>query len=120
MRAKLRIKTIQDKIRYIETIIEEHEYKIFHALQDEVKAKPALLMHLVSIAEQIKKLKDENEFEILEQFSKEDLKGLSDVRNFISHDYEGVDMSIIESSLRYGIQDLKKVVDKILQEHSTP
>lgn len=112
MRAKLRIKIIQDKIRHIETIIEEHEYKIFHALQDEVKAKPALLMH---IAEQIKKLKDENEFEILEQFSKEDLKGLSDVRNFISHDYEGVDMSIIESSLRYGIQDLKKVVDKILQ-----
>lgn len=71
-------------------------------------------MHLVSIAEQIKKLKDDNEFEILELFSKEDLKGINDVRNFISHDYEGVDMWIIESSLRYGIEDLEKVINKII------
>ena len=44
-------------------------------------------MHLVAIAEQMNKLKDENAFDILEKFKKTDLKGLSDMRNFIAHDY---------------------------------
>ena len=34
------------------------------------------------------KLKDGNEFKILENFSNDDLKGISAVRNYIAHDYD--------------------------------
>ena len=34
------------------------------------------------------KLKDDNEFKILENFSNDDLKGISAVRNYIAHDYD--------------------------------
>jgi len=110
-----RIKTIQKKISLIEIIIDEFEGKISKALADEIKAKPAILMHLVSIAEQINKLKEENAFEILEKFSKEDLKGLYDVRNFIAHDYDGVDLAIIENVIRYGIPSLKESADSFIK-----
>ena len=109
-----RIKTIDKKILLIETIVNEFEGKISKALEDEIKSRPAILMHLVSIAEQINKLKDESAFEILENFSKSDLKGLYDVRNFIAHDYDGVDLSIIEDVIRYGIPSLKNSISKII------
>ena len=109
-----RIKTIQKRILLIETIIDEFDGKISKALEDETKSRPAILMHIVSIAEQINKLKDESAFEILEIFLKQDLKGLYDVRNFIAHDYDGVDLSIIEDVIRYGIPSLKNSVDAIL------
>jgi len=109
-----RIKTVQKKIILIETIIDEFDGKISKALEDEIKSRPAILMHLISIAEQINKLKDESAFEILENFSKSDLKGLYDVRNFIAHDYDGVDLSIIEDVIRYGIPSLQNSINKIL------
>lgn len=34
------------------------------------------------------KLKVDNEFKILENFSNDDLKGISAVRNYIAHDYD--------------------------------
>ena len=108
-----RIKTIEKKIILIETIINKYDGKISKALEGEVQARPAILMHLVSIAEQINKLKDENAFEILESFSKTDLKGMYDVRNFIAHDYDGVDLAIIENVLRYGLDSLKNSIEKI-------
>jgi len=108
-----RIKTVQKKIILIETIIDEFDGKISKALEDEIKSRPAILMHLISIAEQINKLKDESAFEILENFSKSDLKGLYDVRNFIAHDYDGVDLSIIEDVIRYGIPSLQNSINKI-------
>ncbi|MEA2017003.1 MAG: HepT-like ribonuclease domain-containing protein [Campylobacterota bacterium] len=112
-RSENRIKSIIKKIKLIETIIEEFDGKISKALEDETKSRPAILMHLVSIAEQINKLKDESAFEILEKFSKEDLKGLYDVRNFIAHDYDGIDLSVIEDVIRYGIPSLKNSIDTI-------
>lgn len=75
-----------------------------------------ILMHLVSVAEQVNKLKEENAFEILEKFSKQDLKGLYDTRNFIAHDYDGIDLSIIENILRYGLPSLKASVESIVAQ----
>ena len=37
-----------------------------------------------------------------------DIKGAYAVRNFIAHDYEGVDLAFIENILRFKIQELKK------------
>ncbi|MBV5279660.1 MAG: DUF86 domain-containing protein [Campylobacteraceae bacterium] len=112
-----RIKNIDKKLKLIDSILRDCDGKISIALQDETKSRPAILMHLISIAEQINKLKDESAFEILELFSKQDLKGVYDVRNFIAHDYDGVDLSIIENVIRYGLPSLQESVDEILKRY---
>jgi len=112
-KAKDRLQKIMLAIEDIEYIL--NEIKITKALEDRV-LKPALRMHLVRIAEQFNKLKDENEFEILERFKKEDLRGISAVRNYIAHDYDSVDDEIIEMVLRYNLKDIKSVVEGILDE----
>lgn len=64
-------------------------------------------MHLTAIAEQFNKLKIAGAEEILKYFDDEDLKGLYSVRTYIAHDYEGVNLAIIEWILRYGLPKLK-------------
>lgn len=113
-----RIKNIDKKLQLIDSILRDYDGKISIALQDEIKSRPALLMHLISIAEQINKLKDESAFEILEDFSKQDLKGIYDVRNFIAHDYDGVDLSIIENVIRYGLPNIKISIEEILKKET--
>ncbi len=87
--------------------------KVMLALQDRI-LKPAIRMQIISIAEQFNKLKDENEFEVLSKFNKEDLKGLNALRNFIAHDYDSVDDEILEIVLRKHIPRLKKQIEVIL------
>jgi len=111
-----RIHNIEKKILLIQDIISQANGKISIALKDETKDRPAILMHLISIAEQINKLKDESSFELLKKFSKKDLKGIYDVRNFIAHDYDGVDLSIIENVIRYGLPSLLVSIKNILQQ----
>lgn len=53
--------------------------------------------------------------EILENFDKQDLRGLSAVRNFIAHDYDSIDDEIIEDVLRYNFPKIKNVVLEILE-----
>ena len=108
-----RIETIVEKITYIQNIISKFDNKISKALDDRELYRPAILMHLVAIAEQFDKLKKENT-EFLKEFSLEDLKGIYDVRTFIAHDYEGLNLSIIETAIRYGLPELLKVCDSVV------
>jgi uncharacterized protein with HEPN domain len=68
------------------------------------------------MAEQFNKLKDENEFDILEKFDKKDLRGMSAVRNFIAHDYDNVEEAIIENIIRYNLPKIKDQVKSILKD----
>ncbi len=99
----------------IDFILHSVSLKPTKAIDDKV-LKPAIRMHIVKVAEQFQKLKDENEFAILEQFETNDLRGLSAVRNYIAHDYDSVDDHIIEDVLRYNFPKIKKQVIKILKE----
>ena len=117
MKAIERLKKIVAKIELLEKIVAEFDGKISIALQDEVKSKPAILMHIVSIAEQMKKIEDEQNAEILQYFEKADLRGLADVRNFITHDYDGIDLGIIENAIRYGLTNLKAISSDVLDRH---
>ncbi|MDD2652135.1 MAG: DUF86 domain-containing protein [Sulfurimonas sp.] len=54
-----------------------------------------------------------NEFELLSQIDKNDLKGLNAVRNFIAHDYDSVDDEILEIVLRVHIPKLKEQLLKL-------
>jgi uncharacterized protein with HEPN domain len=79
-------------------------------LEDETMARPAILMHLVSIAEQFGRLQDAMEYDILSRFEKEDIRGAFAVRNFIAHDYEGINLAIIERVIREYLPRIKAIV----------
>jgi len=108
-----RLKVIQKKIEFIDAICEE-DGSITNALSDEKRSRASILMHLTSIAEQFNKLSEDAEFEILSQFDKNDLKGSYDVRNYIAHDYEGINLSIIEHVIREKLPKMNVIINKIL------
>jgi uncharacterized protein with HEPN domain len=87
--------------------------KITNAIEDKI-LKPAIRMNIVRIAEQFAKLKEDNEFKILENFTSDDLKGISAVRNYIAHDYDSTDDNIIEDVIRYNLPLFKKIVKEFL------
>ena len=110
-----RVKLIDKKIDFINAIVEENT-AIHKALEDEQNSRAAILMHLTSIAEQFDKLLHNGELEVLSFFEKEDIKGSYELRNFIAHDYEGVDLFIVEDVIKYRLPIIKKSIQKILQE----
>ena len=104
------LELIADKIEKIEEIV-ELKGGVTSALDDEIMARPAILMHLVSIAEQFARLQNALEYEILSRFEKEDIRGAFAVRNFIAHDYEGINLAIIERVIREYLPRIKEIVD---------
>ncbi len=108
-----RIETIRKKIVFINNII--HDYgNVTKALEDEQKGRAAILMHLTSIAEQFGKLLHNGELEILAHFDKQDIKGSYELRNFIAHDYEGVDLYIVEEVIRERLPCIKEAAERVL------
>jgi uncharacterized protein with HEPN domain len=108
-----RLKKILNCIDDIEFVLNSKDLKITQAIEDKI-IKPAIRMNIVRIAEQFAKLKEDNEFKILEQFTSDDLKGISSVRNYIAHDYDSTDDFIIEEVVRYNLPIFKKVIKEIL------
>ena len=102
-----KIYLIVEKIEYIEEIV-SNAGNITNALNDYVTMRPAIMMHLTAIAEQFNKLKQLNETELLNHFDKDDLKGMYDTRTYIAHDYEGVNLAIVEWIICYGLPKFKK------------
>jgi uncharacterized protein with HEPN domain len=111
---KNRLISILEKIEDIDYFIAQKNGKIMLALEDRI-LKPAVRMQIISIAEQFNKLKEENEFEILSQIDKQDLRGINAVRNFIAHDYDSVDDEILKTVLRVHLDKLKKQIKNILE-----
>jgi uncharacterized protein with HEPN domain len=110
--AIVRFQTIIDKIGDIEAIIVRHG-AITRALGD-FEGQPALLMLLVAIAEQFHKLKKCCYEELICHFDENDIKGIYDIRVFIAHDYEGVNLAIIERVIREKIPQLKAIAEHIV------
>ena len=76
----------------------------------------SIRMQIISIAEQFNKLKEENEFELLSRFEKEDLRGINAVRNFIAHDYDSVDDEILEVVIRKHLPKIKKDILRTMED----
>ena len=100
-----RLNLILTKLEFIQEICSEKG--IVRALEDIKQKRPAILMHFTSIAEQFSKVKDK---QYLELFDKDDIKGAIDTRNFIAHDYEGINMAIIEFIIRSRLPLLKNII----------
>jgi len=108
-----RIKTIKKKIEFIDNIVSE-KGSVINALEDEQNSRASILMHLTSIAEQFDKLLHSGELEVLSNFEKQDIKGSYELRNFIAHDYEGIDFHIVEDVIRERLPIILKSTEKIL------
>jgi len=107
----VKIVSISKKIDDINLIITRHK-NITNTLKD-AEGQPAILMLLGAISEQLSKL-HKKDAKVWENFEKEDIKGFIDVRNFIAHDYDGINLAIIEDILRYDIPRVENVIKKIL------
>jgi len=110
-----KLKLIIEKIELIEEIVEDFS-AISLALKDKKMGKPSITMHLISMAEQFNRLKNNGAYEILSKFDQKDLKGSYDIRNFIAHDYEGVNLMIVEMVVREKLPKIKSVSIGILKE----
>jgi uncharacterized protein with HEPN domain len=108
-----RVKIIAKKIDFIQAIILE-KGNVASALEDEQNSRASILMHLTSIVEQFDKLLHNSELEILSHFEKEDIKGSYDLRTFIAHDYEGVDLYIVEDVINKRLPVIQKSIQRIL------
>ena len=114
-KALQRLEKILECIENIDFIINDNNLKITDAIENKI-IKPANRMNIIRIAEQFTKLKDDNEFKILENFTNEDLKGISALRNYIAHDYDSTDENIIEDVIRYNLPIFKKTIEKIKED----
>lgn len=112
-RAIQRVKAIEKKINFIQSIVKE-KGAVIKALEDEQNSRASILMHLTSIAEQFDKLMQNGELEVLGYFEKQDIKGSYDLRTFIAHNYEGVDLYIVEDVINQRLPVMQKSVKKIL------
>ena len=110
-----RLNKIYECIENIEFIFNNKDIKITEAIENKL-IKPAIRMNIVRIAEQFTKLKDDNEFKILENFTSEDLKGINSVRNYIAHDYDSTDNNIIEDVTRYNLPVFKEIISKLIKK----
>jgi len=113
-KARSRVENISKKIHFIENIVKE-KGSIVDALEDEQSARAAILMHLTAIAEQFDKLLHSGELEILTHFQKQDIKGSYELRNFIAHDYEGIDFCIVEEVIKERLPMIAKSAKEALK-----
>lgn len=112
-----RVVLINKKINFINSIVQE-KGSISLALEDEQNSRASILMHLTSIAEQFDKLLHNGELEILGFFDKQDIKGSYELRNFIAHDYECVDLYIVEDVIAQRLPIIQDSIYNILKQHN--
>ena len=106
--SKEKLKFILEKIEDIESF--KSRYKSIEELLNDIMGYDATLMSLLQIGETLNKLRNE-------PYSRDlPIKGTYDIRNFIAHDYEGVNKAIIENIIRIHLPELKKTILKTLSE----
>ncbi len=110
----VRLRSIKKKIDSIEVVISCHG-GIVATLEDEDEAQPAILMLLVAISEQFQKIQKQDQ-KVANVFGSETLKGIVAVHNFIAHDYDGINLAMIENGLRYEIPRVQETLEKILED----
>jgi len=99
---------ILEMIENIEKIVKRHQ-GIVDALND-FEGQMAIFMGLAQIGEILNKFDDE----IIKNLDlEEEKKGAYYTRDYIVHDYEGVDLIIVENIIRYHLPILKEKLLKV-------
>jgi len=90
-------------INNIEIVVKRHK-KVSLALSD-IEGQASILMFLMQIGETLNKI----DKDVMKKYDlTTEVSGAYNVRNFIAHDYEGVNLSLVEKILRSNIETLKK------------
>ncbi len=106
---KAKIEYIQKMLSNIDTVLQRHG-GTKNALADEAEARAAIMLSLMQVGETINKIEDE----ILEQYHlTTEAKGAYSVRNFIAHDYEGVDLDLIAEIIEDNLPKLAKKLENL-------
>ena len=109
--AAAKVEFILSMIVKLEKIISRHN-GIVKSLED-FEGQMAILMAIAQIGETLKKLPND----LIQRFElKNDVEGAYYTRNYIVHDYEGIDLVLIEDLLRIHLPKLKQKLEKMLQE----
>lgn len=103
-----------EMIENIETVCKRHK-GVRKALEDEVEGRAALLMFLLQIGESLQKIDSDD---VSKYNLDREIKGAYDVRNFIAHDYEGVNTIVIEDILKDNLPELKVKMQKLFNDWS--
>jgi uncharacterized protein with HEPN domain len=106
-----------EKLKFIEEKVDDllsfrEKFVTIENLLNDKMGFDASLMCLLQIGETLHKLKDSPYAELLP------IKGSYDVRNFIAHDYEGVNKAIVEDIIRFHIPDLKRILLELIEMNS--
>ena len=106
---KARSEFILRMISNIETITSRHG-SFAKAVDDEAEGRPAVLMNLLQIGEALNKIDPDlrERFELTTE-----ARGAYDVRNFIAHDYMGVNLKIVETVIEESLPELKRKVSEL-------
>ncbi|GGD49890.1 hypothetical protein GCM10012288_24900 [Malaciobacter pacificus] len=92
-----RLKRVLESITDIDFILKEK-------IEDKI-LKAALNMNIIIISEQFTKLKDDNEFNILKNFSNENLKAIDKIKDSILNDYENSNINDFIQNILPGIKN---------------
>lgn len=109
------LRSILKKISFIDIISDRHG-GLEEAIADEPEGLSAILMNLVAIAEQFENLKENGDFDVLQTFDKDDIRGLNRLRNKIAHHYDEVIPEIITGIISSDLPRIKKICEKSLHE----
>ena len=75
------------------------------------------MKHIDVVYQQFKKLEEAQEYHILDKFKKEDIKGIRDIRNWSSHNYDNIQNEIIEDVIRTDLPNLKENLQKVIKRN---
>jgi len=108
---KIKAEFILEMIGRIEIIVSRHN-GVINSLKD-IEGQMAILMAIAQIGETLKKIDDN----ILKKYDLlDDKEGAYYTRNYIVHDYEGINLAYIENIIRVYIPKLKKKIKKIIEK----
>jgi len=108
---KAKIEFIIEMIKRVEVIVQRHN-GIVNSLND-IEGEMAILMAITQIGETLKKLDDK----LLAKYDLiEDKEGAYYTRNYIVHNYEGVNYAFIEKIIRIYLPNLKEKLTLMLKE----
>ena len=93
-----------DKLKRILESVDDINFILKENIEDKI-SKAALTMNIIIIAEQFVKLKDDNEFDILKNFSNENLKAIDKIKDSILHDYENSNINDFIQNILPGIKN---------------
>lgn len=93
-----------DKLKRILESVDDINFILKENIEDKI-LKAALTMNIIIIAEQFVKLKDDNEFDILKNFSNENLKAIDKIKDSILNDYENSNINDFIQNILPGIKN---------------